>query len=70
MWMVPVILGTPRLTVVRRHTKQPLIEQIERAVVGAAEPPTGLDDLVENRLQPGRTRDRSKDTTDRALLLA
>ena len=46
------------------------LQEIERPVIGVAEPLGGFDDLVEHRLQPSRTGDGAQDATDRALLLA
>jgi hypothetical protein len=70
MRMLPVVLGTLRLPVIRSRVEEPLVEEIKGAVISIAEPPGGFDDLVQHRLQPGRTSDGAQDATDRTLLLA
>jgi hypothetical protein len=50
--MLPVVLSALCFGVVRCDVKEPLLEEIERAVIGFAEPLASLDDLVENRLDP------------------
>jgi hypothetical protein len=45
------------------------VEEPERPVVGVAQPPARLGDLLENRIQPGRACDDAQNPTDRALLL-
>ena len=60
----------PASGVVRRHVQEALLEQVERAVLGPAEPLAGLDDLVQHRLDPRAAGDGAQDAADRALLLA
>ena len=67
--MLPVVVRAARLAVVRGKSQDALLEQVERAEVCGTEPPRGLDDLVEDRLQAGRASNRAQNTADRALLL-
>jgi hypothetical protein len=50
--------------------EESILEEPERALVRFAEPPAGLDDLVENRLQSLGAGDCAEDVAERALLLA
>jgi hypothetical protein len=69
MWMLPVIFRTLRLAVVCDRLQKIVLEEPERTVIRFAEPLTGLDDLIENRLDPRAPRDSAKHTADCALLL-
>jgi hypothetical protein len=55
---------------VRCRVEESLLEKPERAVIGVAESPARLDDLVENRLEPRRAGNGAKDAADRLLLRA
>ena len=70
VWMVPVPLGSVGGGVVRHHLQEPVLEQVEGAVLGPAEPLAGFDHLVENGLDPRTAGDGAEDTADRALLFA
>ena len=50
--------------------QEPVLEEVEGAVVGPAEPLTGFDHLVEHGLDPRASSDGSEDTADRPLLFA
>ena len=67
-WSVP--LGSVGGGVVRHHLQEPVLEQVEGAVLGPAEPLAGLDHLVENGLDPRTAGDGAEDAADRALLFA
>ena len=69
MRMLSVVLSTLCLGVVRRHVQEALLEEVERAVIGLAEPFAGLDHLVEDRLDPCAAGNSAKDIADRVLLL-
>lgn len=68
--MLSVVLGTIRGRVMGHHVEEPVLEKVERAVIGLAEPLAGLDHLVENRLDPCATGDGAQNIADRALLFA
>src|SRR5262245_55315373 len=69
MRMIPVVRGTRRIAFIRRHIEELMLEEIERAVIGGAESSGRFDDLIKDRLQPGRTSDSAQDAADRALVL-
>ena len=69
MRMRPVVFSTRGLPVMCGDNQELLLQEIERPVIGVAESFAGFDDLVQHRLQPGRTGDSVEDATDRALLL-
>jgi hydrogenase/urease accessory protein HupE len=50
MGMPPVPLNTLGVGVARHHVQEPVLGKAQGAVVGPAEPLTGLDHLVENGL--------------------
>ena len=68
--MLPVVLGTLRLGAVRRYMEEPVLEQVERAVIGPAESLAGHHPHVEDRLDPSAAGDGAQDPPDRALLFA
>ena len=68
--ILSVVLGALRLAVIRREMWEPLVKEVERAVVGGTKSPTGLDDLIQDWLQSGRTSDSTEDGANRVLLLA
>ena len=70
MRMLAVVVHGCRFAAIRRQSEDGVVQEIESAVVRAAEAPRRLDDLVENGLQPRRTSDRAEDAADGALLLA
>jgi hypothetical protein len=70
VWMLSVPLSTVGVGVVRHHVEEPVLEKVQGAVVGPAEPFAGFDHLVENGLNPCAAGDGAEDTADRALLLA
>jgi len=45
-----------------------VLEEPERSVIGVAESSAGLDDLVENRLEPRSAGNGAKDAADCLLL--
>jgi hypothetical protein len=70
MWMLPVPFGGLGVRVVRNRVQEPVLEQVEGAIVGPAEPLTRLDHLVENRLDPRAPSDGAEDAADRAVPFA
>ena len=68
--MFSVPLGSVGVGMVRHHLQEPVLEQVQSAVVGPAQPLTGLDHLVQNGLDPRAADDRAEDTADRPLLFA
>ena len=68
--MLSVPLSTPGIGVVRHHVQEPVLEKVQRGVIGPAEPLAGFEHLVENGLDPRVVGDSAEDTADRALLLA
>jgi hypothetical protein len=69
--MLPVVGSSrSRRRLIRNEVEKAVLEQEQRAVVGPAKSLRSFDDLVQNRLKPGRASDRPQDTADRLLLLA
>jgi hypothetical protein len=68
--MLYVPVSRVGIGVMRDHVQELVLEQVEGAVVGSAEPLTGFDHLVENGLDTGAAGDRAEDTADRPLLFA
>ena len=68
--MLSVVLRPLRLPPVCDRVKESILQQPQCPVVGIAEAPTGLDDLVEHGLESRSPGDGAKDGADRALLLA
>jgi hypothetical protein len=66
--MRTVVFGTSGLPLIRNHTEKLSLEEIERPVIGVAEPSACFDDLIQDWLQPARARDGPENTADRALL--
>jgi hypothetical protein len=56
--------------VVRSRVEEVVFKQIERTLIGPAQPLAGLHDLVEDRSEPRGADDSTKDGADRSLLLA
>jgi hypothetical protein len=48
--MLAVVLRSPGAALVGDGVEESILEEPERPLVRFAEPPAGLDDLVENRL--------------------
>jgi hypothetical protein len=70
VWVLPVPLSAVGVGVVRHHVQEPVLEEVQRAVVGSAKVLTSLDHLVENGLNPRAAGDGAEDTADRALPFA
>jgi hypothetical protein len=70
MGMLYVPLSTLGVGVVRDRAQEPVLEKVQGAVVGSAEPLTGFYDLVQDGLDPRAADDGAEDTADRALLFA
>ena len=68
--MLAVVVHGFRGAAIRRQPEQAVVQEIESAVVCAAEAPGRLDHLVEDGLQSRRTGDRAENAADGALLLA
>ncbi len=67
--MLPVVLRTLRLAMVRAQMQEPVLKKPQGPVISLAESPACFGHLVKNRLEPGGASYSSKDTTNRALLL-
>jgi hypothetical protein len=65
-----VVLARFDIDPLRGNVEKAVPEQEENPVVGFAQPPRLLDDLIENGLQPRRTRDGAEDARDRTFPLA
>jgi hypothetical protein len=52
MRVLSVVFRTLGLAMMCDRVQKTMLEEPERAVIGFAEPLAGLDDLVENRLDP------------------
>ena len=70
MGMLSVPLNTLGMGVGRHHVQKPVLEKVQGAVVGPAEPLTGFNHLLENGLDSLATRYGAEDIADRALLFA
>jgi len=68
--MLAIEVRTLRFALVGHGLQQAVLQQPERPMVGLAQPPARLDDLVEHRLQPGCARHCTKHGADRSLLRA
>jgi hypothetical protein len=67
--MLPIVLGALGRAFMYRKTEEvSFVEKPERAVIGVTEASAGLNDLVEDRLEPGRARNGAKNAADRELL--
>ena len=70
MGMLSVPLGTLGVGVGSHYVQEPVLEQVERPVIGPAEALTGFDHLVEHGLDPSAAGDGAEDSANRALLFA
>src|SRR4029450_750539 len=68
--MLSVPLSRVGVGVVCHNVQEPLLQQVEGAVVGSAQPLAGFDHLVENGLNTGALGDCAEDSADRPLLFA
>jgi len=70
MWMLSIVLARLAAQLMGDRDKALTLEQPDGPVIGPAQTSARLDDLVEHRLELGRSGERTKETADRPLLLA